>query len=59
MSVSKTPAPRSLTALTIDAGGSIAPFSPIPFLPNVENGDGVRATGGASHHLHVLTPELL
>src|SRR5580693_7421450 len=43
--VSNTAAPRgrsaSLTALTIAAGGPIAPFSPMPFMPNMENGDGV------------------
>src|ERR1700722_13853555 len=43
--VSNTAAPSgrnaSLTALTIAAGGPIAPFSPMPFMPNMENGDGV------------------
>ena len=43
--VSKTAAPSgrsaSLTALTIAAGGPMAPFSPMPFMPKAENGDGV------------------
>src|SRR5579863_3306974 len=43
--VSNTAAPSgrsaSLTALTIAAGGPIAPFSPMPFIPKAENGDGV------------------
>ena len=43
--VSNTAAPSgrsaSLTAFMIDAGGPIAPFSPTPLIPNMENGDGV------------------
>ena len=30
-----------MTALTMAAGGPIAPFSPIPFIPSMAKGEGV------------------
>ena len=50
--VSKTAAPSgrsaSFTALAMAAGGPIAPFSPMPLMPNIANGEGVSMNSSFS-----------